>query len=177
MAKLHRVALRPTSNYWDLFDVPQRLFDQHFGIGIDDEEFLSMMMFPRFQRHFLRQMSRMDPKYGLSEVKNDKHEFRVQLDVSHFKPEELTVKTLDNNVIIVEGKHEEKPDEHGFISRQFTRKYMLPRDVQADKVVSSLTPDGMLVISAPKLAVEASANEKVIPINVGSASHEAIKNA
>ncbi|RWS08523.1 protein lethal(2)essential for life-like protein [Dinothrombium tinctorium] len=161
-----QVALRPNSNYWDLFDVPQRLFDQHFGLGINDDHFKSLMLLPQFQRHLLQQMKKMDPKSGVSEVKNDKNEFRVQLDVSHFTPEELSVKMLDNNVLVVEGKHEEKPDEHGYISRQFARKYMLPQDVDKEKLSSSFTSEGLLVISAPKLAIEATGTEKSIPIEV-----------
>ncbi len=43
---------------------------------------------------------------------------QVCLDVQQFKPEEVNVKTVDNFVVI-EGKHEEKEDEHGYISRHF----------------------------------------------------------
>ena len=45
---------------------------------------------------------------------------QVNLDVQQFKPEELTVKVADK-FLVVEGKHEERSDEHGFVSRQFTR--------------------------------------------------------
>lgn len=50
----------------------------------------------------------------------------MNLDVTHFKPEEIGVKAMGNRVII-EGKHEEKEDEHGSIQRYFKRTYMLPR--------------------------------------------------
>jgi crystallin alpha B len=50
------------------------------------------------------------------------------LDVQQFKPDELTVKTV-NDYVVVEGKHEERQDEHGFISRQFQRRYKLPNDI------------------------------------------------
>lgn len=45
-------------------------------------------------------------------VKDDK--FEVILDVAQFEPSEITVKTTDK-FIIVEGKHEEKQDEHGML--------------------------------------------------------------
>jgi crystallin alpha B len=85
------------------------------------------------------------------------------LDVQQFKPDELTVKTV-NDCVVVEGKHEERQDEHGFISRQFQRRYKLPSDIEPDAVVSHLSSDGVLTISAPKKALPESANEKVIPI-------------
>jgi crystallin alpha B len=89
--------------------------------------------------------------------------FQVNLDVQQFKPNELTVKTV-NDYVVVEGKHEERQDEHGFISRQFQRRYKLPTDTDPDTVVSQLSSDGVLTISAPKKALPESANEKVIPI-------------
>lgn len=45
------------------------------------------------------------------------------------------------------GKHEEKQDEHGFVSRQFTRKYNLPPNYKQDSVTSTLSSDGILTIS------------------------------
>ncbi|RWS04575.1 protein lethal(2)essential for life-like protein [Dinothrombium tinctorium] len=177
------LVLRPTNDYWDLFDFPQRIFDQRFGLGIADDDFTSALnsLYFRPRRHFLRQLSNQLSRgleTGVSEVRNEKDQFRVQLDVSHFAPEELTVKAVDGNCVVIEGKHEEKPDEHGFISRQFTRKYLLPRDVDAEKLVSSLTPEGMLVITAPKKALEApKSNEKVIPITMGAAAQPAVQNA
>ena len=71
------------------------------------------------------------------------------LDVQQFTPEELTVKTFDYFVVI-EGKHEAKSDPHGFITRQFKRKYMLPRDVKAGDVQCNLSADGILLVTAPR---------------------------
>lgn len=44
-----------------------------------------------------------DEKRGWSENKADKDKFRVMLDVQQFKPEEIDVKIVDNQVVI-EGK-------------------------------------------------------------------------
>jgi crystallin alpha B len=57
----------------------------------------------------------------------------VNLDVHQFKPEEITVKTIENYVII-EGRHQEKEDEHGYIQRHFVRKYLLPEGVKPEAV-------------------------------------------
>ena len=89
--------------------------------------------------------------------------FQVMLDIQQFKPEEVNVKTMDNYVVI-EGKHEEKPDEHGFISRQFVRRYMLPEDVKEENVRCELSSDGVLTINAPRDNKELTTNAKAIPI-------------
>jgi len=85
------------------------------------------------------------------------------LDVQQFKPDEITVKTV-NNFVVVEGKHEERQDEHGFISRQFQRRYKLPDDTDADTVVSQLSSDGVLTIHAPKMALPPPSGERIVPI-------------
>jgi len=73
----------------------------------------------------------------------------VSLDVHHFKPEEITVKNKEN-VITIEGKHEEKEDQHGYVSRQFIRKYVLPKDVLVDQFKVQMSSDGVLQLAAPK---------------------------
>lgn len=47
------------------------------------------------------------------------------------------------------GKHEEKHDDHGMISRHFIRKYMIPDRCIPEKATCSLTSDGVLTITAP----------------------------
>lgn len=67
------------------------------------------------------------------------------IDVSHFEPEEITVKTV-HNAIVVTAEHEDRADHLGFISRQFSRKYLLPEDIDSLKVISFLSHDGILTI-------------------------------
>lgn len=74
---------------------------------------------------------------------------QVILDVQQFSPDEITVKTVDNHVV-VEAKHEEKQDEHGYISRHFVRRYVLPPSHDLVNITSTLSSDGVLTITAPK---------------------------
>jgi len=89
-----------------------------------------------------------------TDFKTEKDHYKVILDVQQFKPEELCVKTSDdNNTIIIEGKHEEKSEgssSSGYISRQFTRKYTLPTDVKLDSLQCNLSADGVLQLTAPR---------------------------
>jgi len=79
---------------------------------------------------------------------------QVNLDVQQFKPEEIAVKVVDNS-IVVEGKHEERKDDHGFVSRSFTRRYVLPENIDSATIQSSLSSDGVLQISAaPKVSIQ-----------------------
>lgn len=88
---------------------------------------------------------------------------QVILDVQQFTPSEITVKT-NGRSIVVEGKHEEKQDEHGFISRHFVRRYLLPDSHDIEGVVSSLSSDGILTVTAPKLGEKPTNAERVVPI-------------
>nr|APH81350.1 Hsp20 [Tigriopus kingsejongensis] len=87
-------------------------------------------------------------------VKEGQDKFEVTVDVSQFKPEELKV-TTNNNVLSIEGKHEEAksdPNNSSSVMRQFSRKWTLPEDCQANEVVSNLSSDGILLVTAPRKA-------------------------
>eukprot|EP00062_Callorhinchus_milii_P011705 gi/632957925/ref/XP_007894749.1/ PREDICTED: heat shock protein beta-1 [Callorhinchus milii] len=104
---------------------------------------------------------------GLSEIKVTSDTWKISLDVSHFAPEEITIKTKDNYVEI-NGKHEERQDEHGFISRCFTRKYLLPPNVDTGLINSSLSPSGVLAVEAPLPKAAIKSAEVTIPITYES---------
>merc|ERR1712142_516303 len=50
---------------------------------------------------------------GSTEVTNNENEFKIRLDVSNFRVEDMTVKTV-NDRLKVHAKHEERQDDHGF---------------------------------------------------------------
>ncbi|KAG5900730.1 hypothetical protein JTB14_038248 [Gonioctena quinquepunctata] len=133
---------------------PSRILDQHFGLGISPEDFLEALTVPRmslrcpagYTRPWRTETSRQDSG---STVSLDKDRFQANLDVQQFKPEEITVKLIDENTVMIEGKHEEKEDDHGFISRHFMRKYVLPKTCDASQLQSKLSSDGVLTITAP----------------------------
>ncbi|KAM3868962.1 heat shock protein beta-1 [Diretmus argenteus] len=124
------------------------------------------MMAPMAQqaRALTRQVSS-----GMSEIKQTQDTWKVCLDVNHFSPEELLVKTKDG-VVEITGKHEERKDEHGFVSRCFTRKYTLPPTANVEKVTSSLSPEGVLTVEAPLVRQAIEAPEVSIPVTMGTNS-------
>merc|ERR1711936_630017 len=93
-------------------------------------------------------------------VKQDDNKFEVTLDVSDYKPEELKVTTV-NNVLSIEGKHEAKVEDSkdtgdarafgsSAVMKQFSRKWTLPTDSDPADVVSNLSSDGVLMVTAPR---------------------------
>ncbi len=97
---------------------------------------------------------------GLSEVKCDEGTFKVSLDVQQFTPDELDVRVVDGD-ILVHAKHEQREDEQGFVSREFTRRYKLPDDVDPETVKSSLSQEGVLCVEAPRKQAKAIEGQKV----------------
>lgn len=71
------------------------------------------------------------------------------------------VKVTGDNAITVEAKHEEKADEHGYVSRQFVRKYLLPKDYDIQNIQSQLSSDGVLTIMAPKTETKSIENRRI----------------
>ncbi|CAG9768144.1 unnamed protein product [Ceutorhynchus assimilis] len=148
---------------------PSRILDQHFGLGLNHDDIfqplnLNNRLLTRTPAGYLRnwRTGAANQEAG-STVSLDKDKFQANLDVQQFKPEEITVKVTGENVLTIEGKHEEQEDEHGYISRHFVRRYVLPKNCDAGKITSKLSSDGVLTITAPtveKMEVE----HKTIPI-------------
>nr|AKS40083.1 small heat shock protein 22.5 [Grapholita molesta] len=145
---------------------PRRLRDQLFGLDLSPDDFLtdifdrpSLQLRSRYSRPW-RNLALASRDVG-STIKTDKDKFQVNMDVQHFAPEEISVRTADGCVII-EGKHEEKKDEHGYISRQFKRRYTLPEDCNPDTVESRLSSDGVLTVVAPRASENK--GERSVPI-------------
>ncbi|XP_055053109.2 heat shock protein beta-6 [Misgurnus anguillicaudatus] len=85
---------------------------------------------------------------GAAQVTCDNKGFTVQVDVKHFSPEELLVKVV-GDYVVVEGKHEQRKDGSGLVTRQFNRRYRIPNNVDTMALESAMSPEGMLIISAP----------------------------
>ncbi|XP_053686975.1 protein lethal(2)essential for life-like [Sabethes cyaneus] len=163
-------------DWWeDCWDMPlqtSRLLDQHFGSGLTADDLLTALTSAAGTRSALQQNR---PRVGYnrpwrnagqdsgSTVSVGGDKFQINLDVQQFSPNEISVKATDNS-ILVEGKHEEKQDEHGYISRHFVRRYMLPDGHDPEAIVSSLSSDGILTITAPKKALPEPEGPRAIPI-------------
>ncbi|KAJ2948284.1 hypothetical protein O0L34_g7518 [Tuta absoluta] len=143
-----------------------RLFDQNFGMCISPKDILAPFFSNNATNYYrpwklCEEVAKKD--FG-STIDNAEDNFKITLDVQHFLPNEVSVKVNDKEIII-EGKHEEKEDAHGFISRQFIRRYTLPKDCLADSITSTLSSDGVLSIMVNKKTIkEIKQDEKVIPI-------------
>lgn len=131
--------------------------DHHFGLTVHPEDLDRLIANPLHLRT-LQLAPQVGNKSPLSVLTKDG--FQVSLDVQQFMANEITVKTKDN-VVVVEGRHDEKEDDHGYISRHFIRKYNLPKDIDCADVVSQLSSDGILTIKAHRVGDE---NERVIHI-------------
>lgn len=170
-------------DWWDddLFESPRRtsrLLDQQFGTGIFSEDlqkmassFHSSNLRSSRLGSFRRPFSEFGaPRFSSSSLTSATSatvdRLQINLDVQQFTPHEITVKTV-NNSVVVEGKHDERQDEHGYISRHFVRRYVLPDDHDPKDVVSSLSSDGVLTIVAPKKVQPPPAEivyERTVPI-------------
>jgi len=91
--------------------------------------------------------SEMSPK---AKVTYDQNKFEVDLNVSEYLPEELSIKT-EGDVLIVLAKHETKAEGgHSYVSKQFEQRFSLPSGVKPDKISSKLSKEGVLTVTAPR---------------------------
>jgi len=107
-------------------------------------------MLPSLKNEFKDMNLFKDKDSEVIRVKEDEKKMEVSLDTSAYRPDELNV-SVSGGVVTVEGKHEEKAEDGSkMVSRQFHRKYTLPSGAKPEDVVSNLSSDGVLVISANK---------------------------
>lgn len=143
-----------------------RLLDQNFGMTFSPKDVL-LPFFNGHSTNYYRPWKLFNEcaEECCSTIDSTKDKFKVILDVQHFKPNEISVRVNDREIII-EGKHEDRQDDHGYISRQFVRRYTLPKECPPDTVISSLSSDGVLTITANKIIAKELKNEKMIPIKI-----------
>ncbi|NXF56989.1 heat shock protein beta-3 [Strix aluco] len=71
--------------------------------------------------------------------------FQVLLDVVQFRPEDIIIQTFEG-WLLIKAQHGPRMDEHGFISRSFTRQYKLPNGVENKDLSALFCHDGILVV-------------------------------
>ena len=104
-------------------------------------------MIPQLWDEEIFSSSRDSHLLGLQE---DDTKMEISLDTTGYKPDELKVQVRDGE-LSVEGKHEEKSEAGAvMVSRQFVKEYALPESSKPEGVESSLSKDGVLVITMPK---------------------------
>ncbi|CAG5037777.1 unnamed protein product [Parnassius apollo] len=152
------MSLIPYCFDYDLPHWSRRLMNQAFGMAFSPEDILSARsspLFPTFKWWW--------PENLESSLKTNKDKWQVNIDVHHFAPDEISVKTSDG-FIVVEGKHDEKSDEHGFISRQFVRRFKIPDDVNPEAIESRLSSDGVLTVLA-LMKANSQKGERIVPVS------------
>ncbi|XP_011567533.3 uncharacterized protein LOC105397220 [Plutella xylostella] len=146
---------------------PSHLFDQSFGMCITPQDLIlptNNIINPNYHRPWKWYIENVSKDSG-STIESDKNKFQVTLDVQHFKPDEISV-TVINKEIIIEGKHGERLDDHGVVSRQFLRRYALPVDCDSDDVTANLSSDGILMVCAKKKTIQNLTNERQVHIQL-----------
>jgi len=93
-------------------------------------------------------------KSPLIRDESDGKTLRLRFDVQQYKPEEVTVKTVDSR-LLVHAKHEEKTPSRT-VYREYNQEFMLPRGTNPELISSTLSTDGVLTVEAPlpQLAIQ-----------------------
>lgn len=87
---------------------------------------------------------------------------QLALDVSDFKPEELKIKLVDNNLVVeAESEHSGKDS---YRKSHFKRWFKLPDECKVDEIRSKLTEDNKLLIDLPTNRPIEQSKARSIPI-------------
>ena len=86
---------------------------------------------------------------GISRIQYDDDAYKILVNVSDFRPEDIIVKTVGGSVQLEAKREEKTADGHSFSSRNISQSFTLPRGVDPQSVTSSMSKEGTLTISAP----------------------------
>lgn len=156
-------------NFYGPWD--KKFFDPGSSIGAHPQDFhkalpryyhVSDRNAPHNHRKNWRAIETRDTTHKPRQNLGKDGDFQVWIDVHQFAPNEITVKTVDQAVIIV-AQHEEREDSIGYISRHFRRRYILSDEYDAQKVTAQLDSEGVLTVKAPPASK--STHERDVPIH------------
>lgn len=94
---------------------------------------------------------------------SSKDKYEVNVNVKGFAPDEIKVR-VSEGFVVVEASHEEKKDQHGYVSRKLMRRFPLPDECLQDRVQSTLSANGLLTVTAPWKVL--AKDNTVIPVTV-----------
>lgn len=142
------IDFRNSSNYYRQMQIPELHLSAHFYLctGLSPQDLMAPVL---YHGYYIRPRINKQLERGFSQVDSEDDWYRVLLDVCQFTPDELSVRTVDN-LMEVTGRHTQRMDEHGFVSREFTRTYILPIGVDPLLLQVSVSHDGIMCIQAPR---------------------------
>jgi HSP20 family molecular chaperone IbpA len=94
---------------------------------------------------------------------NDGKELKLTFDLTGYKPEDLSIKVIDNNTLKVHAVHIDN-SRGNQIHREYTRQYILPDWVQPELLRARMSDNGTLTVEIPLPQVTPSKLERVINI-------------
>ena len=159
--KLHDDMMAETRSIWKKFDEQLKHFEAKSPQPLPEDVKTPGWIFPNKTFMRLPSIFNEDASKDLMvkdeqqiHVKEDDAMFQVSLDTSGYRPDEIKL-NVENGVLTVEAKHEEKSEDGARqVSRYFLRNYTLPQACRAETVSSNLSADGVLMVTAPKMALE-----------------------
>ncbi|XP_055296575.1 heat shock protein 23-like [Sitodiplosis mosellana] len=118
----------------------------HLSISPKELELIqSLIRYGQLRR--LIDFNRLAPKSHIG-----KDGFEVRLNVENFRPEEITIKTVDDSVII-EAKNERKNDNE-LVSSHCRRRYELPSGFRPEEITATMSSDGVLTVKCPRASID-----------------------
>lgn len=85
---------------------------------------------------------------GLIGQSNDGKELKLTFDLTGYKPEDLSIKVIDNNTLKVHAVHIDN-SRGNQIHREYTRQYILPEGLQPEFLRARMSENGTLTVEVP----------------------------
>ena len=153
-----------TPKQTDRFNCFERISAFHFQKMLSRPRFATSWMHP-LNEDFIGYLphSEMIPA-DLSTPIIKENTYRINLDLRHFSPDEISVK-CEKNLLHVSGKHHKESEDGKHQShREYSHCFTVPDNVEAEQLKCQLDPKGFLRIEAPLKGSLEDKQKRNIPI-------------
>lgn len=146
---------------WSFHENRSHEFDKHFRSMLDEMGQMTKLVFGDAMEEMPRRGRHVLARSEAAELKFDDKAFSLKMNVKDFEQEHVKVK-INNNRLVISAKHE-NPDGNGCVSREITREFLIPENIDIESMKAVVTEEGLLLVNGRVKGVTEEL-EKVIEI-------------
>ncbi|XP_060081986.1 uncharacterized protein LOC132561278 [Ylistrum balloti] len=139
----------------------QSPFEKHFRSILDEMGQMTRLAFDEISDDIPRRGRHVLSRSEAVELKIDNKAFSLKMNMRDFKQDQMRVK-INNNRLVISAK-QDNPDSNGCVSREITREFLIPENIDTESMNAVVTDEGLLEIKGRVKGVTEQM-EKVIEI-------------
>ncbi|OWF50282.1 alpha-crystallin A chain-like [Mizuhopecten yessoensis] len=137
-------------------------FDKHFRSILDEMGQMTRLAFGEIVDEIPRRGRHVLARSEAAELKVDKKAFSLKMNMRDFEQKNVMIK-IDKDRLVISAK-QENAENSGCVSREITREFLIPENIDTETMNAVVTDDGLLMVRG-RIKGVTEEMEKVIEID------------